>query len=790
MASMNPHQFIGHYGKIFGGTEQPGGDSSGVVVCDKILKMINIQVLSDRGLDGLLDDTTMFNITQETKDVCGLDVINNTYDWLSGKNTGKSLAFIPWAEKINIINGEQRLADGKPNCSPEIPVEDAIPNNQLVVVAISDSNYGTTYVFGDKRMPNVVIVSFRGTASYKAAASYSNTDMLIATTYSNIYEKYNEKALIGVFKILQENIHLILNTIKYVGDKIAVDGTAADNSIRVVATGHSLGAGLATIFASEYVIHLTATDLYREKYKSLHRNIACFTLGSPRVLGAEEADIFCCLTQNCSKSDNKFIQDIQKKETESGLGKITYLRMTTTGDPIPALPKATYMHPCSEGNLMKDETRRDAITQDCLAQLINGESNRCGIKSTVAGLINTPLPTGVERADIKLAVTYDYKKPIKCVGPKKSRDFSDKSFKINRMAFHFQYVGISYAGSISSLGEVFKMDVDRIYTDIVQDASGVDGPLVPIGSAAALSDTSVVLADTSAAALSDTSAAALSDTSAAALSDTSAAALSDTSAATTGDTSVGAAAPGGKVGGVLTNSILAPVNRALTPDDIILAKRGDTVVRMIFYPLISISNRPDGVADNNANIVFFDLVPLRNNNKGVDNNDVSDAEVESKKVVKAQSASELRIAMVNKVTVKPEDVKITSKFFERLLTDVASDSRKYTINIITNTEPPSKKYDYNTNFYNLPYKKDPTSSGRYEKNPVNNRVIIDIESEITLPKSVGSVEIKTAVGGEGGKKTMRKRQTIGKKNKNKNRSKKVKISRKRKNWNKKIEIEI
>ena len=206
--------------------------------------------------------------------------------------------------------------------------------------------------------------------------------------------------------------------------------------------------------------------------------------------------------------------------------------------------------------------------------------------------------------------------------------------------------------------------------------------------------------------------------------------------------------------------------------------------------LISISNTPGAVADNSANIVFFDLVPLRNNNKGVDNNDVTVEEVESKKVVKVQSASELRIAMANKVTVKPEDVKITSVFFERLLKEVASESSKYIINIITNTEPPSKKYDYNTNFYNLPYKIDPNIPGRFLKNPVNNRVIIDIESEITLPKSVGSVDqIKTG-GEEGGKKTIRKRQTHRKKTKNNNGSKKRKISRKRKNWNKKIEIEI
>ena len=79
-------------------------------------------------------------------------------------------------------------------------------------------------------------------------------------------------------------------------------------------------------------------------YNVLADNIVCVSLGAPRCMGTSVARKFCNFAS-------------QKK--------ILFLRITTRGDPVPALPPKTgFQHPCSDDSKMRME-----ISEDCNAQL-------------------------------------------------------------------------------------------------------------------------------------------------------------------------------------------------------------------------------------------------------------------------------------------------------------------------------------------------------------------------------------------------------------------------------------
>jgi hypothetical protein len=79
-------------------------------------------------------------------------------------------------------------------------------------------------------------------------------------------------------------------------------------------------------------------------YDVLADNIICISLGAPRCMGSSVAKKFCNFAS-------------QKK--------ILFLRITTRGDPVPALPPKTgFQHPCSDDSKMRME-----ISEDCNATL-------------------------------------------------------------------------------------------------------------------------------------------------------------------------------------------------------------------------------------------------------------------------------------------------------------------------------------------------------------------------------------------------------------------------------------
>ena len=426
LAYMNDHQYLGHYPLIFG-----------PIIPDELMKMMNQHIVKN-GIQQILDDTTMFNIKNNTDMKFGLKPFTNL------KSGGYSLQFLPWAQKVNQANGEERLSDTNTNCDVEVPNTPSNPN--IVFVSIATSNYGEVYVTGDKRMPNLVVITFRGTYSAKSAGAYTKPSSLTPIGSSSIedmngllHEKTHEEFIFGIYKILMEISHVLMDTISYVAKQI--NPTGAPGSTQLLTTGHSLGGALCTIFAYLYVAHIEVSN-----YPQLNQNIACVSLGSPRVFGKELADIFCCLTSGlkssyCNPEDSLFV----------GKGKITYLRVTSFNDPVPALPSSkvsNFVHPCSSTETTAERKKTNA---DCLVQIKNSKSTRC-------------ISSG------RLAMTYDYNLPLECLDTKTTRKFNSPIL-INVMGYHTQYLGISYIGGIS-ISESVGYEIARVKTTTDKYKSG------------------------------------------------------------------------------------------------------------------------------------------------------------------------------------------------------------------------------------------------------------------------------------------------------------------------------
>lgn len=232
-------------------------------------------------------------------------------------------------------------------------------NYTVAYIAISTSNYSGYYILVDTRMPNSIFVIFRGTYSAKSAGSYSKPDSLlpfdIATELdpNELQELLNENqgkmfgVLKGINKILEDVYHSIIESMVYLS-KTYLSASDPD-SIKVYTTGHSLGGGLTTLFAVDWM-GLTKLPQYQEApYNIFSKKICCVSLASPRVLSPAYSNYFC---------------------EETVKGNILFRRVTNRGDPVPGLPNKSwgamsegYQHPCSAKKYA--DTQRQVISLDC-----------------------------------------------------------------------------------------------------------------------------------------------------------------------------------------------------------------------------------------------------------------------------------------------------------------------------------------------------------------------------------------------------------------------------------------
>lgn len=277
----------------------------------------------------LLDDQSIFNLSDpESK------YANFTYTYNDKKYIDFLKLNIP--QNINIINDETKTGSYRFPLGPGSKAN----NDEVQYISIAWSAYGEIYVVADKRMPNTIMVIFRGTYSTDTALLYTHPSSIVSL---QICPTTNEKFLYGIFKPSIELIHTIIETIQYLAVNF-LKQTEPD-SVRILTTGHSLGGAMATNFA--YIWQkVKANSVYNEApYNIVTSKIVCVSLGSPRCMGSEVAKQFC-----------DFVEQKQ----------ILYLRVTTRGDPVTGMPfkSGNFQHPCSQNSEMRKQ-----VLEDCNAQL-------------------------------------------------------------------------------------------------------------------------------------------------------------------------------------------------------------------------------------------------------------------------------------------------------------------------------------------------------------------------------------------------------------------------------------
>jgi hypothetical protein len=239
-------------------------------------------------------------------------------------------------QNVNIING-----DIAGSVSYPVPGQQTPPNT-VKYISIGWSNYGEIYVVADKRMPNTLFLLFRGTYSAKTAALYSKPTSIVPLKVCNDAAGKPEQFLYGIFKTTSEMIHTTIEAMRYLATDFL--GAVQPNSVKIFTTGHSLGGAMCTDFAYLWMGIKKTAPYNAAPYNVLADNIICVSLGAPRCMGSSVAEKFCKAAS-------------QKK--------ILFLRITTNGDPVPALPPKTgFQHPCSE-----DDKMRQQISQACAPQL-------------------------------------------------------------------------------------------------------------------------------------------------------------------------------------------------------------------------------------------------------------------------------------------------------------------------------------------------------------------------------------------------------------------------------------
>jgi hypothetical protein len=313
LAYFDDNKFLNNYSAIMGPVIQP-----------KILQGINSVDAND--LSSLLDDQRIFGLNKDTNDIFA----EHEYEY-KGKNFIDFIS-LNMPQNINIINGEL----GGKNLFP-IPGEKTSPDD-VKYISIGWSNYGEVYVVADKRMPNTILLLFRGTYSAKTASLYTKPTSIVPLTACKDSKGVSESFLYGIFKPSSEMIHTIIEAMRY----LAIDflGATKPNSVKIITTGHSLGGAMCTNFAYLWMGVKKTAPYNTAPYNVLSDNIVCVSLGAPRCMGSSVAKKFC-----------NFVA--QKK--------ILYLRITTRGDPVPAVPPKTgFQHPCSDDSKMRME-----ISEDC-----------------------------------------------------------------------------------------------------------------------------------------------------------------------------------------------------------------------------------------------------------------------------------------------------------------------------------------------------------------------------------------------------------------------------------------
>lgn len=426
--------FLEHICKVF-------GDNN--IIPTLFLTLLNKGIVKN-GINAILNDELLFGTELQKEKPFGLNKITLQDNGGFSKQT---IEILPLIKKINILNGEEKKTDSEPNCDYSFKLE---PDKNLFVTAISTSNYETVYVLADKRCPNIIWVLFTGTKDLKSASSWFRPSTAFPLHVNDISagkdKMFLESNLIGIYTILMQMIHIIVDAVHDMATKLSNAGFKGDKFI--LTTGHSLGGGLCTLFSLAWVLHITNKRTHRTTYPDLNENIGCFSIGAPRVFNVETAKVFCYLVfqnqKNVFKGD---VEETRKKLIENNniKGFITYLRLVTKNDLVTSMPlkASNFSHPCSTDKSKKNITDKDPLerqntTIEGLAEISNSASMRCFKQR-------------------RLAVKMAYTQPLAATNSLSKREQMGKLDKSllgpflmkNRITYHMMYFGVSFAGAVN-----------------------------------------------------------------------------------------------------------------------------------------------------------------------------------------------------------------------------------------------------------------------------------------------------------------------------------------------------
>jgi len=426
--------FLEHICKVF-------GDNN--IIPTLFLTLLNKGIV-ENGINAILNDELLFGPELQKEKPFGLNKITLEDNGGFSKQT---IEILPLIKKINVLNGEEKKSESDPNCDYSFKIE---PDENLFVTAISTTNYETVYVMADIRCPNIIWVLFTGTKDLQSASSWFRPSTAFPLHVNDINvgkdKFFLESNLIGIYKILLEMIHIIVDAVQDMATKLSNAGYKGDKF--VLTTGHSLGGGLCTLFSLAWVLHITNKPNHRIMYPDLNENIGCFSLGCPRVFNIETAKVFCYLVfQN---QDNVLKGDAEK--TRLGLieknnikGFITYLRLVTKNDLVTSMPlkASNFSHPCSTDKSDKSIVDKDPIERqntaiEGLAQISNSASMRCVKQHRLAAKTAYTQP---------LAATNSLSKRVSM--GKKDKELLGPFLMKNRISYHMMYFGVSFAGAVN-----------------------------------------------------------------------------------------------------------------------------------------------------------------------------------------------------------------------------------------------------------------------------------------------------------------------------------------------------
>ena len=244
--------------------------------------------------------------------------------YTDSSTNNKYVDFIKYAKFFNLLNGSTNKKGMKGGIN-EVKKGGmkGVERKYVQYISLAWSNYSTVYIVADKRA-NSIFVVYRGTASIKGIISYINFNSF---NKNGPCDNDDDAYIPGVFKITTEVIHTLLESISYLATHFLK--ATKPNSVKVFATGHSLGGAMATIFAYMYVGIRNNSD---QQLATLDKQIVCISVGAPR-----------CINDATLKKYNHFIN----------MNMIMYRRVVTKGDPVSQMPHKAYFGYHHPGDKMK-----------------------------------------------------------------------------------------------------------------------------------------------------------------------------------------------------------------------------------------------------------------------------------------------------------------------------------------------------------------------------------------------------------------------------------------------------